>query len=192
MIENIFPTPVSFITISNDNDLLTKNILSLLKEKNDPLRSAVDGYRIDIDQSIVDNHNLALGNILEKIQVEIVEYCKQLEIYNQKIVSSWININPKHAYNRKHVHSNSGVSGAYYVSVPDDSHGNFIFHRSREFADYRWNQLSKTDSKDLKSFISYPPKTGDLILFPSYLEHEVMPNQSEDPRISISFNTDYM
>jgi uncharacterized protein (TIGR02466 family) len=192
VIKYIFPTPIYFSSICNNNKSLAENILKLLEENTHPPKSGVDGYRIDIDQNMVDNTDLGLGEILEKIQIEIVNYCDQLEIKKQKIISSWININPTHAYNRKHSHSHSCISGAYYVQVPADSQGDFIFHRSREFSDFQWNHLAVDDNQDLKSFINYSPSTDDLLLFPSFIEHEVLPNHSHLPRISISFNTNPM
>lgn len=192
MIKNIFPTPLYFSRININNSLLKEEIMHLLEEKQDFLKSGVDGYRINITQDIVDNKNLQIGFILEKIQIEIVEYCKQLKISNQKIVNSWININPKHAYNKKHFHSKSYISGAYYVDVPLDSNSDIIFHRSREFSDYGWSSISLEENDNLKSFLTFSPKTSDLVLFPSFIEHEVLPNHSNDSRISISFNTDIM
>lgn len=192
MIKNIFFTPVYYSQIENNNILLTKNIKNLLTKKQDILKSGVDGYRINITQDIVDDSNLKIGSILEKIQIEIVEYCKQLGIVNQKIVNSWINVNPKHAYNRKHSHCKSYISGVYYVNVSLDSNSNFIFHRSREFSDYGWNTISLSNNNELEASLSVSPKASDLILFPSFIEHEVMPNHSNELRISISFNTDCM
>jgi len=188
MIKYIFPSPIYFSKIQNDNSALSINIKKLLTIKSDPLKSGIDGYRIDIDQDLVNNSQLGIGELLEKIQKEIFNYCNQLSIGQQKIIQSWININPTHSYNRKHTHANSTISGAYYINIPADSNSKFVFHRSREFSDYRWNTMSTNDTEELRSELNYLPNTSDLILFPSYLDHEVLPNQSLDDRISISFN----
>lgn len=158
--------------------------------KSNTLKSSVGGHRIDIDQELIDNADLGIGILLSTIQTEIIKFCKEINIKEQRIVQSWINLNPKHAYHRKHVHSNSKVSGAYYVNVPSDSESKIRFNRSREFTDCLWSTLSLDNSIDLKPYVDYKPKTSDLILFPSFLEHEVFPNQSANYRISISFNTE--
>tara|TARA_X000000368_G_C22766404_1_gene595169 strand:- start:51 stop:644 length:594 start_codon:yes stop_codon:yes gene_type:complete len=102
--------------------------------------------------------------------------------------SMWVNINCRGAHNRRHTHADGIIllSGVYYVKVPKDS-GNIIFFDPRpsivgSFADSRYF------GKGASNVYPIQPKENMLLLFPCWLEHEVEPNNTNEDRISISFN----
>ena len=74
--------------------------------------------------------------------------------------------------------------------MPEDSPG-IKFEDPRLIM--QMNTPAKSDDlpEEMQSFVSINAKDGDLVLFESYLRHEVPANQSEDDRISISFNYEY-
>ena len=101
----------------------------------------------------------------------------------------WANVNSKYSYHEQHIHPNSFLSGVYYVKVPKNSGQiNFIdpknSMRSLELEPDRTKQL--TDP--LRRQIDVTPEDGLLLLFPSWLSHEVQQNTTDDERISIAFN----
>ena len=106
----------------------------------------------------------------------------------------WANINPRHGFNRHHIHPNTLWSGVYYVQVPPDA-GRILFSDPRPQAQnltprYVRGQQRK---REVWSEVNFQPIEGRVILFPSWLPHEVEPNMSElegqaGDRISISFN----
>ncbi|EGD78706.1 hypothetical protein PTSG_01685 [Salpingoeca rosetta] len=75
----------------------------------------------------------------------------------------------------QHTHPNNMVSGVFYVAVPEDA-GPIVFSDPRG------------PYPGLDGTIVVQPKAGDLILFPSWLPHQVMPTACTEPRISIAFN----
>jgi hypothetical protein len=75
-------------------------------------------------------------------------------------------------------------SGCYYIKVPPKS-GNLVFSRWR--SQTVANEVVLRDA-DFFADIDVPPSEGLLILFPSWLEHLVRPNESDEPRISLAFN----
>jgi uncharacterized protein (TIGR02466 family) len=101
----------------------------------------------------------------------------------------WVNVNPKYAYNALHDHPKSSVSGVYYVKV-DDNSGRLRFRDPR--AAKRMDPWPVAIGQDLDmrhwDRVTYKPVAGRLIMFPSWLEHDVEPNMSDQERISISFN----
>ena len=113
-----------------------------------------------------------------------------LEIFNM-----WANVNCKYAYNKYHDHHNSLWSGVYYVQSPPKC-GNIVFHK--EWA--RYQTIDKpifSSSSSVHSYqwdnVSYEPIEGRVILFPSWIGHQVEQNLTdvegqEGYRISISFN----
>jgi len=120
--------------------------------------------------------------ILSVCQGEITQQFKNTipENYVFGIESMWANVNPTHAFNMAHIHG-AEISGVYYVKVPEGKSGRICFVDPR--------QRVNMSEKFIKDF-NYPvtPEVGTLILFPSWLEHYVEPNETEETRISISFN----
>lgn len=113
----------------------------------------------------------------------------QLKLKNKKtlIASSWINYNEtKEAMNIQHSHD--GVfSGVFYLKTPVGC-GNLILVNPHINAMWRGCVMSNPKDGFTSEHISIKPKEGQLILWPSYLEHFVEPNTCDECRISISFN----
>ena len=95
-------------------------------------------------------------------------------------------INHKDAFNEKHHHGNSSLSAAYYVKA-DENAGDIVFFDPRP-ANVFCHPFAKEVNKYNAQVQSVTPKAGTLVLFPSYLEHKVNPNLSNEERIVISFN----
>lgn len=99
----------------------------------------------------------------------------------------WVNILAPGGHHASHIHPHSVISGTYYVKVPDRA-------GSIRFEDPRLGQMMaapprKPDCERVnKTFISIAPKPGQLLLWESWLRHEVPVNNADEERISISFN----
>jgi uncharacterized protein (TIGR02466 family) len=107
----------------------------------------------------------------------------------------WYNINFKYNYNTMHYHSRRYLSGVYYLQVPKDS-GNIIFNRSQTEKDRMSLLLEVANGPHAGSSIvnheyQFEPRVGALVLFPSWLSHDVRQNlttDTDDRRISMSFD----
>jgi uncharacterized protein (TIGR02466 family) len=107
-----------------------------------------------------------------------------------KIVQSWFNFTGKDQAHHRHSHPNSFISGVYYPHcVPNDS---IVFHSSVQSGVSPmelciWNKHGTAyHNKETRVDVS----TGELILFPSSVEHSVpMVTVDGDERISLAFNT---
>src|SRR3546814_4002589 len=99
----------------------------------------------------------------------------------------WINIMPKGCAHSFHLHPQSVVSGTYYVQTPRGASG-------LKFEDPRLAQLMAAPPRRssappaMKAHLTYPAKAGHLILFESWLRHEVPASRIDTERVSISFN----
>lgn len=106
---------------------------------------------------------------------------------NLKLDSIWINILKPGGVHTAHIHPHSVISGTYYVAVPKGS-------SALKFEDPRLGLMMAAPPKkasaprEAQSFVYVAPKAGSLVLFESWLRHEVPPNQSREDRISVSFN----
>lgn len=107
-------------------------------------------------------------------------------------MQGWINVNPPGAYNTPHAHPEYEWSGSYYVKVPETPPGS----RSGniEFLDPRNGvpQMEGLGSGHFVPKVRKVPTAGTLLVFPSYLRHWVYPNEQNEVRISIAFNTKFV
>eukprot|EP01012_Entosiphon_sulcatum_P015890 TRINITY_DN20856_c0_g1_i1.p1 TRINITY_DN20856_c0_g1~~TRINITY_DN20856_c0_g1_i1.p1 ORF type:complete len:248 (+),score=36.87 TRINITY_DN20856_c0_g1_i1:22-765(+) len=87
----------------------------------------------------------------------------------------WASVHANGSYHMAHTHPGAVVSGVFYVSVPEAA-GNLVFEDPR-------GPLPPFDNR----FV-HEPAEDQLVLFPSWLVHQVTPTAGESPRISISFN----
>lgn len=105
---------------------------------------------------------------------------------NLVIHNMWTTIYPKKSYVPEHTHAGYLLSGVYYAKAHEGC-GDILFH------DPAW--VAKTMT--LVGNSTFPiegtrehrsPKSGDLILFPSWLPHSTEPNETNEDRIIVSFN----
>ncbi|MEM9578933.1 MAG: TIGR02466 family protein [Pseudomonadota bacterium] len=104
-----------------------------------------------------------------------------------KLEDLWINILPQGGVHTSHIHPHSVISGTTYVTVPDGA-------SAIKFEDPRLQMMmaaparNKSARRDLRAFHYVQPEPGDVLLWESWLRHEVPVNMAEDERISVSFN----
>ena len=91
----------------------------------------------------------------------------------------WLNVMPAGVVHSLHLHPTSFVSGTYYVQVPKGA-------GALKVEDPRLSKMMAAPPG--RAFVSVPAKAGDVILFESWLRHEVPPARYVGERISVSFN----
>lgn len=104
-----------------------------------------------------------------------------------EMTDCWANVMPAGVVHSLHLHPTSFVSGTYYVAVPRGA-------GAIKFEDPRLGLMMATPPRRVDapaavhSFVSQPAKAGEIVLFESWLRHEVPPARFSGERISISFN----
>jgi uncharacterized protein (TIGR02466 family) len=99
----------------------------------------------------------------------------------------WANVMPAATVHSLHLHPTSFISGTYYVEVPKGA-GALKFEDPR-LALHMATPPRRADApQGFRPFVSLPAQAGDLVLFESWLRHEVPPARFSGERISISFN----
>lgn len=101
--------------------------------------------------------------------------------------SLWINILDPGGMHSGHIHPHSVISGTYYVAIPEGA-------SALRFEDPRLPLMMAAPPRredadqDRQTFVSVSPRPGMVLLWESWLRHEVLMNQADEPRVSISFN----
>jgi len=130
-------------------------------------------------------------DIVTALDKHVADFAKDLEfeLDGRKLVIEdiWINILPEGGIHTSHIHPHSVISGTTYVKMPEGA-------SALKLEDPRAQMMMASPARlkdcreELKQFIYVKPEVGDVLLWESWLRHEVPMNMSEDDRISVSFN----
>ena len=185
-IYGLFPTPVYIA--KRDSDLIPKEEKEIEKiiqegmQKNTGNSSSINSY--------IFNENLK----------ELKQFCEQqIRIYVKDIINpkkgldfyitqSWLNVTKPGEFHHEHCHSNSIISGVFYISTEQSDKIAFADPNTKvkDLIEIGFREYNTWNSTNW--FV--PAITNELVLFPSWLSHKVEPNEkATTDRISISFNT---
>jgi len=182
-----FPTPIYILDIKdqNLNIQLEKDILNWMNQDKGVLRTNVQGWHSTTNMHTKPEYARlvkALHEAQDKIYIE--------EHYDSEpfLGNMWANVNPPGGMNRAHQHPNSLWAGVYYVKAPKNC-GHLKIDDPRSSAAMS-RPILKEKQHPMRLFreTQYKPITGRCIMFPAWLMHSVDPNESNDLRISVSFN----
>lgn len=112
-----------------------------------------------------------------------------LDLGRRKLVldSIWINVLEPGGTHSGHVHPHSAISGTYYVETPPGS-------SALKLEDPRLPLMMaapprREDAPEAeRTFVYVTPRAGEVLMWESFVRHEVPPNAAKKPRISVSFN----
>ena len=186
----LFPTPVWTFHLENykivNEEMYTFIKEAQMKDQKGIKKSNNKGWHskdFDLQETQPKKFINVISSNIEKVMIDM-----NWERGNQnvKINNMWAIINTGGSTNSKHQHGNSTISGAYYVRAPKDC-GDIVFYDPRPAAVYSHPNIKAPNFLNAQ-VNGISPKEGALVLFPSYLDHSVNENLSNDERIVISFN----
>ena len=129
----------------------------------------------------------------EVINRRILQVCQSIgdsQNFSRDVIyqhQAWINISPPGASNKIHYHANCHFSGVYYISLKAPECGS-IFFRDPRVASRMLSYPADKPTQFTTDEMSMRPEEGRMYVFPGWLEHGVEVNQSDQDRVSISFN----
>jgi uncharacterized protein (TIGR02466 family) len=181
-IVNLFPTAVLQENIGRDfTDAEQESFSKLQFEVRDNA-----GNFTSISSEILDRPEFA----------DIKKFCLDQSIFYMKnilaipdtiepyITLSWLNFTGKGQHHHKHSHSNSIISGVFYVYAKKDI-DKISFFKDR----YQAIELGSTNYNPFNSDSWWVPVgVGDIVIFPSHVQHGVLPSDQDYTRISLAFN----
>jgi uncharacterized protein (TIGR02466 family) len=126
-----------------------------------------------------------------RLDRHVADFVKTLdyELGGKKVLldSLWINVLPPGGVHTSHIHPHSIISGTVYVAMPDGASA-IKFEDPRHAMMMAAPPRKAKAGEDNRSFIYRSPQPGEVLLWESFLRHEVPVNMAEDERISVSFN----
>jgi uncharacterized protein (TIGR02466 family) len=188
----VFSTPI-WGSLIDDFENLNKKMRNYIKkmQNNNPEginKSNILGWHSP-DFNLEDEEvKFFIKAISSKIQKVMSDMGWDTKKNNIKLTNMWSIINKKSASNSRHIHSNSYISAAYYVSAPKDC-GDIFFYDPRAASVIRIPEIKESTKLNMQQ-VNISPQEGVLVMFPSYLHHSVGENNSDQERIVISFNID--
>ena len=131
------------------------------------------------------------ADLIKVLDQHVAAFAKDLEFdldgKELKLEDMWINILPEGGMHSSHIHPHSVISGTTYVAMPDGASA-LKLEDPRSARMMAAPARRKDAREEQRSFIYAAPKVGDVLLWESWLRHEVPMNLSEYDRISVSFN----
>ena len=183
--EQFFPTTIYAKDIQLDNETLSNNIVNWSQQDPGVKKTNMNGWHSKTEMHLKSEYQ-QLVQELYKMQEEI--YQEEWLDRQPKLGNMWANINYSGGYNRPHVHPNCLFSGVYYVKANKNS-GILVANDPRPGIQTMMpTRKQGRPPKHLWREVHLEPIPGRIIMFPAWLWHCVEPNQSNDIRISISFN----
>ena len=184
ILDEIFPTPIWIFDL--EFDLGSIEYWCRRKKEEDTGRdvSNIGGWQ---SNDIEEFDGTPLEPFIEWVEHEVTHLADDLGCHGDypKMDNLWININPKGGFNQPHVHPVSRFSGVFYIKAQENS-GDLCF--TRDDNDYALGSICPDNTRYSSAQWLYKPKMNRAILFPSWVKHQVLPNESEEDRISLAFN----
>jgi uncharacterized protein (TIGR02466 family) len=131
------------------------------------------------------------GDLEKALDKHVAAFCDALgfDLQGKKLKCNafWINILPEGGTHSSHIHPHSVISGTTYVAMPEGTSA--LKLEDPRHAMMMLSPLRRKDAaQELQPFVYVKPEVGELLLWESWLRHEVPMNMSEEERISVSFN----
>ena len=133
----------------------------------------------------------SIKKLVKALDSHVAAFAKELEFDlgrdKLQLDDIWVNVLPEGGVHTSHIHPRSVISGTFYVATPKGS-------SALKLEDPRLGLMMAAPPRKAKAsperqaFVSEAPRPGTILLWESWLRHEVPRNNSQEERISVSFN----
>lgn len=192
-VRTVFPTPVA-LHVWPDSDALNADLAALAHrlaaQAQSAGRSNVGGWRSD--NGFLERSEPCVEALAQRARAMVAEMTRLMMAPGPRRydMEGWINLLRAGDYNSPHVHPNSTWSGVYYVAgAPGGTGSDTAFAGKIELLDPRPGAAAAyTVENAMQTRTLLDPQPGAMLLFPSWLQHQVHPFRGEGVRISVAFN----
>ena len=190
----LFATPL-YEAVFDESDLLGElahSIRSLATDDRAGIGwSRANGYKGYTSYASLDDlprRDPAFGDLKRVLTRHAAAFARDLAWdHKPKLDSLWVNLLRPGGHHTAHIHPHSILSGTLYVEAPAGS-GAIRFEDPRLAMMMAAPQRRENAPEELRSFVTVEPRPGMLLLWESFLRHEVLPGAGKADRLSISFN----
>ena len=126
------------------------------------------------------------GKIIKPYIEELKKEIRLKDGYQIIVDGAWINENKGFNFNVPHLHPKCHFAAVYYIKFPKN--GGAIGIQNPNKAASMFGLMDVTDCSHFRHDLDIVPKTGSLLIFPSYFEHYVLQGDNIDTRITCAFN----
>jgi hypothetical protein len=183
-IENYFPIAVLHYNITNELANKIESVMIPEIEKLD--RNEQDTQFTDFFENKIPVHELLPELVNEWIHA-MREYqsVTALSVIEGQPIQYWTQDYKEGDTHQTHAHGIHGISGVYWVRA-NDTAGKIRLHNPNPMTDYA--RVIDSENSYAWSSAEIKPEKGKMILFPSYLKHEVLQSGPNATRTTIAFN----
>ena len=183
--EEFFPTSVFGKDVKLDNNKLAQDIINWSNEDPGVKKTNYKGWHSKTDMHTKPEYK----SLVDELMTMCKDVFKEEWLDREPTLGNmWANINPRDGLNQPHIHPNSLFSGVYYIKSNPQA-GRLRIYDPRPGAQIIMPVRKKgKPPRHLWRDANLDPFPGRIIMFPAWLWHSVEPNQSNDIRISVSFN----
>jgi uncharacterized protein (TIGR02466 family) len=125
----------------------------------------------------------------QAVATNIAEMLKKIGLADKfTITNYWLNVNGTGDFNRPHYHGFSTISGIFYIETPLDC-GKLVLRNPSNAHGFCIDAKFVTEWNPFNSFTwEIEPEPNKLLMWPAWIDHYTLPNNSKEDRISIAFN----
>jgi uncharacterized protein (TIGR02466 family) len=124
------------------------------------------------------------------LDAHVARFARQLDFdlggRRLTMTDCWVNVMPRGVAHSLHLHPHSVISGTYYVQVPPGSSA--IKFEDPRLDRYMAAPPRRVRAAGTRTWVTVPAPAGNVLLFESWLRHEVPAQRARGLRVSISFN----
>lgn len=187
----IFPVMIAYSNLNLPVEEMASDICNLASDT----RNYEGGYTT-FHSNINIDHLRGIPELKKAIYNTAISYTQEFKILvnsNKIILQLWASVIRKEGHHNIHHHPRSVYSGTFYVDVNEHSAPLVLLNPTMLL---RMHDPTPASSEDEGPFTSNSmqiiPKNNLLVLWPSWMLHHVPVHLDSKPRVSISFNVDFI
>lgn len=188
-VDNIFETKLYFSTVENFDDIQEELLDAFDKVQFQTTHRNGWGQThlltdATFSENFLDKYNCFFfkEELHKHLQNYVSSHYDGKDVYFKYVInSSWMTCSKIGHHTSLHNHGGSDISGVYYLKKSSDGRDGNIYFRTPIAA-------SCSSNLYLKERQTYNFEEGEIVLFPGFLDHGVQTNETEEDRISLSFN----
>lgn len=184
----IFPIGIMDFPYENGIEEISYHLKTL------QLKDGGNGFgKTSVDTYVLDHPELKpLKQFIESAFLDYAKVVDRVQTSKIQLLQSWISVKLQGQVHQTHQHSNSLYSGVFYFDDYNENSPPIYF--CKETLNQHHSALRPLREQDYQEhtfsqeIYYYPPRKNSFIVFPSWLRHGVLANQSKKPRVSLSVN----